>query len=177
MKKMILIFLAILPNILFAQVCNTQFTYTLDGFRTKADLTKDYIILELQGTNSKDNFSQLKSIFSKEVLNTKTVNIDDSTFVFGLQDAVKLSGVKPLTDMFYSVSISCRDNLVKVQFNCKYFQSWHGMLGGGMTVMGSEFIYKKGKIKNEAAKAEAEKFANNFVKNLETKLKNGDNSW
>lgn len=173
MKKMILL----VCFIFFAHCGWAQFAYTLDGFRSSVDSSKDYVILELQGTNSKDNFKQLKSIFSKEIFNTKTANADDSLFIFGLQDAVNLSGVKPLTDMFYSVSISCRDSLVKVQFNCRYFQSWHGVLGGGMSVMGSELVYKKGKVKNETAKSEAEKFANNFTRDLESKLRNGGDNW
>lgn len=172
MKKLIAILLVVLPHILFA-----QFVYTPNGFKSMEDSSRDYVIIDIPNSNSKDNFKQIKTIFSKEIFNTKAVNVDDSTFVFGLQDAINLQGVKPLTDMFYTVSISCRNSKIKVQFNCRYFQSWHGVLGGGMTVTGAELIYKKGKIKNENAKIEAEKFANSFVDNLKNKLEKSEESW
>lgn len=177
MKKVLFIVLGIaLPLIASAQ----SFTLTPDGFRNAEDEDKDFIVVQMDGTQA-ELFSKAKtaitSIFNspKDVLSFNEPDIIVVTGVSSGDLQYKAMGMTSYFDVSYRLQLQFKEGRIRIDAPAAdkgVVQGGRGELffgRGGMT-----YIFKKdGKVRMEKQKKQLEDHFNGLVSAIISKMKNG----
>lgn len=178
MKKVLLFVLGYaLPLIASAQ----SFTLTPDGFRNAEDESKDYIVVQIDGTQE-ELFNKAKtavtSIFSspKDVLSFNEPDIIVATGISSGDLQYKMMGMVTFFDVPYRLQMQFKEGRIRIDAPA----ASKGIVNGGRGEMffgrggGLAYIFKKdGKLRLEKQKKQLEDYFNGLVANIISKIEKG----
>ncbi len=124
MKKLVTILLTLFPLIAIAQL--PELVLTKEGFFNKRDLSKTYVVYDVENTNKDVLFQRVLVGITKLYKSSKDVvsKVDNEAITINAtqRNEVPCKGLK--YDLHYTFSISFKDNKIKLDvptFNCETF--------------------------------------------------------
>lgn len=176
MKKVLLAILFALPMAAVAQV----FTLTANGFVNAEDPSKDYAVVEIEGTQA-ELFNKAKTAATamwgaaKEVL---SYNEPEIIVINGLSSgdvSYTFMGMTSYYDVYYRLQLQFKDGRMRIDAPKADKATVRGgrgeiFLGAG----GRTCIFKKnGEVRYDKMKEQVDKYFNTLVATLIDKMKNG----
>jgi len=186
MKKVIALFIALLPFV----VCAQSFVLTADGFRDAANPEKPYIVVEVPGTQA-ELYNKAKTAVTmiwKSAKDVMSYSEPEVIIVNGFDSGslwMKRLGMTFVFDFNYRLQFQFKDGKIRIDAPSideavnKKSTLYFGK-GKGNSMAGIMYMYnQKGELKQEKFKEQAESFVNGIVAAFIDKVKSGvaDSDW
>lgn len=189
MKKLLSLLIASLS--ISANAQNADFILTHEGFRDKADNSKDYIVIDTPGSQT-NLYSRAKTNISAMYRSPKDVLSEaapEMITITGYSDNTifrKSIGVMVVSyEMNYTINLRFKDD--KIRIDAPFFELYNNsgdkkanlfLVGTPNLGLGAEttnYIYnKKGELREKWALVQLENFFNSFIRDLINSLESGD---
>lgn len=116
MKKIILIFCILVSATIVSAQKLIKLTAT--GFISVADTTKNYIVVDVPGATAEELYDRLRAQIVQEAISAKDILSEDKkSFTLSFNSNFEFSGMGYKNIFSYTITISCKDNKVKIQPN------------------------------------------------------------